>query len=69
MPENGRNAIWYLARAYAVAPAQAQAQIERYARSLYQRFHGNDNGWPNVLARAKAETAPPSDLAKLIKLD
>src|SRR5262249_51384996 len=33
-PENERAAIWYAARASAIAPAQAQAQIEKYAHSL-----------------------------------
>jgi hypothetical protein len=66
-PENSLNAIWYAARASAVAPAQAQPSIEKYARSLYVRYHGGDDGWPEVLAKAKAGTAPPPDLATLIK--
>jgi hypothetical protein len=65
-PENSRNAIWYASRASAVAPAQVQAQIEKYARSLFVRFHGGDDGWPDVLAKAKAGTAAPSDLEALI---
>jgi len=66
-PENALNAIWYSARASAIAPAQLQAQIEKYARGLYVRYHGADDGWPDVLAKAKAGTTPPSDLATLIK--
>jgi tetratricopeptide (TPR) repeat protein len=66
-PENSTNAIWYAARASAVAPSQAQAQIEKYARGLYVRYHGGDDGWPDVLAKAKAGTAAPADLATLIK--
>ncbi|HVN21603.1 MAG TPA: hypothetical protein VMU05_22645 [Dongiaceae bacterium] len=66
-PENELDAIWYAARASAIAPAQAQAQIEKYARSLYVRYHGGDDGWPDVLAKAKAGTTPPPDLATLIK--
>jgi len=66
-PENSLNAIWYSARASAVAPAQLQAQIEKYARGLYVRYHGGDDGWPDVLAKAKAGTTPPPDLATLIK--
>jgi tetratricopeptide (TPR) repeat protein len=59
-PENSRNAIWYAARASAIAPAQSQAAIEKYARSLYVRFHGSDDGWPAALAKAKAGTVAPS---------
>ncbi|HXJ86491.1 MAG TPA: hypothetical protein VMS18_06725 [Candidatus Binatia bacterium] len=66
-PDNSLNAIWYSARASAVAPAQLQAQIEKYARGLYVRYHGGDDGWPEVLAKAKAGTAAPADLATLIK--
>jgi len=66
-PENSRNAIWYAARASAVAPAQAQAQIEKYAKSLYRRFHGDEEGWPELLAKAKAGTTPPADLETMIK--
>lgn len=66
-PENTLNSIWYAGRASATAPAQAQAQIEKYARSLYVRYHAGDDGWPDVLAKAKAGTAPPADLSTLIK--
>jgi len=66
-PENARSAIWYAARASAVAPPQAQAQIEKYARGLYVRFHAGDDGWPELLAKAKAGTTPPADLETLIK--
>jgi tetratricopeptide (TPR) repeat protein len=66
-PENSIDSIWYAARASAVAPTQAQAQIEKYARSLYIRFHGGDDGWTDLLAKAKAGTSAPPDLATLIK--
>jgi len=65
-PENSRNAIWYAARASAIAPAQAQAQIEKYARGLFVRFHAGDDGWADLLAKAKAGTAPPANLEALI---
>jgi hypothetical protein len=64
-PESSRFAIWYAARAAALAPAQAQAQIEKYARSLYRRFHGGDDGWDTLLAAAKAGPTPP-DLSAAI---
>lgn len=65
-PENSRLAIWYAARASAAAPPQAQPQIEKYARSLYRRFHGDEGGWPDFLAKAKAGTAAPANLETLI---
>jgi len=66
-PDNSPTAIWYASRASAIAPAQVQTQIEKYARGLYIRYHGGDDGWPDMLAKAKAGTAAPADLATLIK--
>jgi hypothetical protein len=53
-PPDYQNGIWFAARAAAVAPAAAQAQIEKYARSQYMKFHAGDDGWADVLAAAKA---------------
>jgi tetratricopeptide (TPR) repeat protein len=53
-PPDYQNGIWFAARAAAVAPASAQAQIEKYARSQYVKFHAGDDGWSDVLAAAKA---------------
>src|ERR1700730_17646068 len=53
-PPDYQNGIWYAARAAAVAPPAAQAQIEKYARSQYVKFHAGEDGWPELLAAAKA---------------
>jgi len=52
------NAIWFAARASVVAPPQAQPGIEKYARSLYMKYHGGDDGWSGILAQAKAGPTP-----------
>jgi len=55
------DAIWYAARASVVAPnPQYQAQIEKYAKSLYVKYHAGDDGWNDVLAQAKASADPPA---------
>jgi hypothetical protein len=59
-PENAVNGIWYAARASVIAPPQAQAQLEKYARSQYVKYHGGDDGWPAVLAAAKSSPAQPA---------
>ena len=59
-PANNVNGIWYAARAAALAPAQAQAGVEKYARSQYVKYHGSDEGWADVLAKAKANPAQPA---------
>jgi len=53
-PPDYQNGIWFAARAAAVAPPAAQAQIEKYARSQFVKFHAGDDGWPAFLAAAKA---------------
>jgi len=53
-PPDYQNGIWYAARAAAVAPAQAKAGIEKYARSQYVKFHAGDDGWAELLAAANS---------------
>ena len=59
-PPDSINGIWYAARAAAIAPAQAQPQIEKYARSQYMKYHGGDDGWTDVLTAAKANATQPA---------
>jgi hypothetical protein len=55
------NAIWFAIRASTVAPnAQYQTQIEKYAKGQYVKYHGGEDGWPEVLAQAKASPAQPA---------
>jgi tetratricopeptide (TPR) repeat protein len=56
-PADSQNGIWFAARAAAIAPPQAQAQIEKYAHSQYKNFHQGEDGWPELLAAAKANAA------------
>jgi hypothetical protein len=53
-PPDYQNGIWFAARAAAIAPPAAQAQIEKYARGQYRNFHAGEDGWPEFLAAAKA---------------
>jgi hypothetical protein len=59
-PPDYTNGIWYAARAAAIAPPQAQPQIEKYARSQYVKYHAADDGWAEVIAAAKANGPPPT---------
>lgn len=59
-PPDSINGIWYASRAAAVAPAQYQAQIEKYAKAQYVKYHAGEDGWPEVLAQAKASPAQPA---------
>ena len=61
VPPDPINAIWFAARASTVAPnPQYQAQIEKYAKGLYVKYHAGDDGWADVLALAKANTTQPA---------
>ena len=53
-PPDYQNGIWFAARAAAVAPPAAQAQIEKYAHGQYIKYRQDEEGWPDVLAAAKA---------------
>jgi tetratricopeptide (TPR) repeat protein len=53
-PPDYQNGIWFAARAAAIAPAQNQPGLEKYARAQYVKFHQGDDGWPAILAAAKA---------------
>ena len=46
-----------------VAPAQFKAQIEKYAEGQYDKYHGGDDGWTDVLAQAQANPTPPAGFA------
>ncbi|HMC58205.1 MAG TPA: hypothetical protein VKJ01_03335, partial [Candidatus Solibacter sp.] len=60
-PPDSLNGIWYAARAAAVAPPAAQAQIEKYAKGQYRNYHGGEDGWSDVLASAKASPTQPAN--------
>ena len=53
-PPDYQNGIWFAARAAAIAPAQNQPGLEKYARAQYVKFHQGEDGWPAILAAAKA---------------
>lgn len=59
-PPDTINGIWYATRASIVAPDQYKAQIQKYAESQYDKYHGGDDGWSDVLAQAQANPNPPA---------
>jgi hypothetical protein len=60
-PADVVNGSWFAARAASIAPAQMQAQIEKYGKSQYSKYHGSDQGWTELMAQAKSSTTglPP----------
>lgn len=57
--------FWYAARAIALARAAgnetAAANIDKYARAHYIRYHGSEEGWAGVLTKAAAGAKQPPD--------
>ncbi len=55
------NGLFFIARAANLAAGTpGQAQIQAYGKSQYQKYHGSDQGWTDVLATAKTAPTPPS---------
>jgi tetratricopeptide (TPR) repeat protein len=61
--------LWYIARATALAKDNeaAQQRIGEYGKARYKKYHGSEDGWPELLAAAAVQTSPPPDFAKRIK--
>lgn len=60
-PPDYINGVWYATRASIVAPApQYKTQIQKYAEAQYDKFHGGDDGWSDVLTQAQASPTPPA---------
>jgi hypothetical protein len=51
--------LWYIAHAADVAPAQAKAQLTDYGRRKFAKYHGSEQGWPELLTSAAASPQAP----------
>ncbi|MGI8770607.1 MAG: hypothetical protein ACR2JE_04155 [Acidobacteriaceae bacterium] len=58
-PPDLKNAIWFLTRAAAYAPAAAKPQIEQAAEYYYKKFHGSMDGFPQVQQQVTTSVVPP----------
>jgi hypothetical protein len=69
--DNTLKGLWYVGRALNMVAGNAQAtqQIGTYGKSVYKRYHGNDEGWDQFVGQVKAANTPtpPADLATTIK--
>jgi len=57
--------FWYAARAISIARTSgnetAASNIDNYARAHYVRYHGSEEGWDGVLAKAASGAKQPPD--------
>jgi hypothetical protein len=59
-PDMWLHGIWYTARAANLAPTpQYKQQISEFGRRKYIKYHGGEDGWPDVLSAAAQAPNPP----------
>jgi thioredoxin-related protein len=61
--------FWYAAKAIALAQGNAATQqgISKYAKAMYRKYHGSEDGWDALIGVAVQQNAPSSDFAQSIK--
>ena len=58
-PEKVTAGLFYIARAADLAPTgPGKTQITKFGQSKYTKYHGSDEGWNDVLAKAATATTP-----------
>ena len=53
--------FWYMAHAIDVAPATAKQQLGDYGRKKYNKYHGSEQGWSDMLTAAASSAALPAN--------
>ncbi len=64
------NGFWHAARALKLSAGNAAGQesIGRYGKAKYKKYHGREDGWNAIVARAAKEADVPAGFAETIKL-
>lgn len=52
--------LWYIAHAASAAPAQAKQQLTDYGRKKFNKYHGSEEGWPELLTAAASSAIAPA---------
>jgi tetratricopeptide (TPR) repeat protein len=62
-----KNGFWYVAKAINLARGNDAAvnQMAHYAKAKYNKYHGNDDGWDQIVSAAANETAPGPEIAAI----
>jgi tetratricopeptide (TPR) repeat protein len=60
-PSDDVNGIFFMARAAnLIADPKAKADVTKFARSKYVKYHGSDEGWNDLLAQTASAPVPPA---------
>jgi len=58
--ENDNEGLFYIARAADLQAGPGKDQIAKFGKSKYNKYHGSEEGWNDVIAQAATATAPPA---------
>lgn len=65
------NGLWYCSKGITLAQrlnnAQAVLRMTAYCKAKYNRYHGGEEGWDNIVLAAANQSAPPAGFAQNIK--
>jgi tetratricopeptide (TPR) repeat protein len=59
--EKDLDGLFFIARASNLAQGAGKDQIAKFGKSRYTKYHGSDEGWSDVLAKAATTPLPPAD--------
>jgi tetratricopeptide (TPR) repeat protein len=57
-PDKYTAGLFYIARAASLAQGAGKDQIAKFGKSKYAKFHGSEDGWTDLMAKAATATSP-----------
>jgi len=61
--EKDLDGLFFIARASNLAQGAGKDQIAKFGKSKYNKYHGSEEGWSDVLALTATTTLPPANFA------
>ena len=61
--ENDLDGLFFIARASNLAQGAGKDQIAKFGKSKYNKYHGSEEGWNDVLTLTKTTPLPPANFA------
>jgi len=61
--ENDVDGLFFIARASNLAQGAGKDQIAKFGKSRYNKYHGSEEGWSDLLAMTATTTLPPANFA------
>jgi hypothetical protein len=59
--ENDVEGLFFIARASNLAQGTGKEQIAKFGKSKYNKYHGSEEGWSDVLVLTSTTTLPPAN--------